>query len=94
VYRNYTNKEEVWGLRRLCLQLAPEMIEVLDATKDVEAIKFILDFLMTSLKKPIQMPESNTNSEKWVRNCNAELRLNNPCCTLKKQIRRLNPENH
>jgi len=68
VYRNYTNKEEVWGLRRLCLQLAPEMIEVLDASKDVEAIKFILDFLMTSLKKPIQMPESNTNSEKWVRN--------------------------
>ena len=43
------------------------MIEVLDPT-DVDAIKFILDFMATSLKKPLPATESNTNSEKWVRN--------------------------
>ena len=52
VYKQFTHKDEVWGLRRLCLQVAPEMIGALDGAQDVEAIKYILDFLNESLKKP------------------------------------------
>ena len=40
---------EIWGLRKLCLQLAPELIAFLD---DTEALKFILDFLKMSLLRP------------------------------------------
>jgi|LauGreDrversion4_2_1035121.scaffolds.fasta_scaffold176455_1 hypothetical protein len=64
------HKSEVWGLRRLCLELAPEMINLL-VTTDIEAFKLILDFLAFSLAK---QPDSSsqildsTNGEKWVRN--------------------------
>lgn len=40
---------ELWSLRKICLQLAPELIAVLD---DTEALKFILDFLKISLMRP------------------------------------------
>lgn len=44
------------------------MIELLDSA-DVEAFKFILDFLAISLKKPSHsLPMEQKNSEKWVRN--------------------------
>jgi len=41
--------DELWSLRKLCLQLAPELIAFLD---DTEAFKFILDFLKVSLLRP------------------------------------------
>lgn len=63
IYKKFTHSSEVWGLRRLCLTLAPEMIQLLDPS-DTEAFKFIIEFLQRSLKK---VNDAN-NSEKWVRN--------------------------
>lgn len=68
IYKKFSHGQEVWGLRRLCIQVAPEMVELLDST-DVDAIKFILDFLAVSLKKPSpSLPMDQKSSEKWVRN--------------------------
>ncbi len=47
---------EIWGLRKLCLQLAPELIAVLD---DTEALKFILDFLKISIMRPKDLEEED-----------------------------------
>lgn len=64
------HKSEVWGLRRLCLELAPDMINLLLPT-DFEAFKLILDFLALSLTRQPDTSSQildSTNGEKWVRN--------------------------
>jgi hypothetical protein len=50
------HKSEVWGLRRLCLELAPDMINLL-VPAEIEAFKLILDFLALSLTK---QPDSSS----------------------------------
>lgn len=50
IYKKFAQPSEVWGLRRLCLTLAPEMAQLIDPS-DTEAFKFILEFLSKSLKK-------------------------------------------
>lgn len=67
IFKQCCHPQEVWGLRRLCLQLAPELVEFLDPAKDTEALKFILDFLQVSLKKQSSSADSGASAEKWVR---------------------------
>ena len=46
IFKKCCQPSEIWGLRKLCLQLAPELIAVVN---DTEAFKFILDFLKSSI---------------------------------------------
>jgi hypothetical protein len=48
IYKQFSHLQEVWGLRRLCIQTAAEMAECL-GPEDIEALKYILAFLQTSL---------------------------------------------
>ena len=44
------------------------MVEHVDAS-DIDSLKYILDFLAMSLKRPpSSLPQDQVNSEKWVRN--------------------------
>lgn len=67
-YKKFSHQQEVWGLRRLCIQSAADMVEHVDAS-DIDSLKYILDFLAMSLRRPpSSLPQDQVNSEKWVRN--------------------------
>ena len=65
----------MWPLRKLCLEVAPDMIALLS---DMDAFLFILNFLKLSLKPYEAQPSNETNgieeeqhrkkTELWVRN--------------------------
>jgi hypothetical protein len=46
-YKELCGLQEVWPLRKLCLELAPEMIALIF---NMDAFMFILDFLKSSIK--------------------------------------------
>lgn len=67
IYKQFSHLQEVWGLRRLCIQTASEMVEQL-GSEDVEALKYVLSFLQTSLQRPpATLPADQISSEGWVR---------------------------
>lgn len=68
IFKKCCVPDELWSLRKLCLQLAPELIANLD---DTEALKFILDFLKVSLLRPGDQEDEDAQQKKnegWVRN--------------------------
>lgn len=50
IFKVYSQQSEVWGLRRFCLELAPELVQLLNSA-DLPAIRYILEFLQISLVK-------------------------------------------
>jgi hypothetical protein len=50
VFKVYSQLSEVWGLRRYCLELAPDLVQLLNPT-DLPALRYVLEFLQNSLTK-------------------------------------------
>jgi hypothetical protein len=74
-YKELCDPQEVWPLRKLCLELTSEMIALIF---NMDAFMFILDFLQTSIKPyvvstsadtPTAIEEENQKkkTENWVR---------------------------
>jgi hypothetical protein len=56
-YKELCGPQEVWPLRKLCLELAPDMIALISS---MDAFMFILDFLQTSLKPYVVSTTADT----------------------------------